>query len=342
MEKQILFASGEGGYLSYRIPAVIALPGGRVIAFCEGRVGGMCDYGTIHVLARMSEDGGRTFGPQFILAQDGENTVGNPAPVYDRETGAVRLLLNGNLKDGGEDEILRGKAPRTVLETVSTDGGKNWSPLRDLTADVKKKDWTWYAMGPGHAIQLRSGRLLVPCNHAVLGERETSGPYVSHAIYSDDHGKTWNLGADVGAFTNECSLAQLPDERVYMNMRSYHGKGCRAIAYSADGGQTWGALRLDEALPDPVCQGSVLYVQEADKLAFSNAADASRRTKLTLRLSADGGESWTQSVTIHDGPAAYSDIAALPNGKIGCLYECGEDQPYERIEWTILDMQEIK
>ena len=344
MKKHALFISGEGGYSAYRIPAVITLPDNRVIAFCEGRLGGLGDSGTIHIVARISRDGGCTWGEQRLVAADGENTVGNPCPVYDRDTGELHLLLNGNLKEGGEPEILQGKAPRTVLYTHSMDGGETWAPLRDLTAAVKKPNWTWYAMGPGHAQQLSDGRILIPCNHALLPGEENSGCYISHAIYSDDHGKTWNIGADVGQYTNECSLAQLPDGRIYMNMRSYHGEGCRAVAYSADRGESWGAIRLEHALPDPVCQGSVLAA--GDRLLFTNAADSRQRVCLTLRTSADAGETWSTGVTIHQGPAAYSDVTVLPDGRVGCLYECGDSEAryaaYERIEWAVLDADEVK
>ena len=344
MKKQALFVAGEGGYPSYRIPAVITLPGNRVVAFCEGRLGGLSDYGTIHIVAKISTDGGETFGEQFLVAADGENTVGNPCPVYDRDTGVIHLLLNGNLKEGGEHDILQGKAPRTVLYTRSADGGETWTPLRDLTADVKKPNWTWYAMGPCHAQQLKNGRILIPCNHAVLPGEENYGKYISHAIYSDDHGETWKLGADVGVCTNECSLTQLSDGRVYMNMRSYHGEGCRAIAYSTDGGETWGEVKLERALPDPVCQGNVLA--DGDRLLFSNAATPTKRERMTLRMSNDMGETWSEGVVIHAGPAAYSDVTVLPDGRVACFYECGDGEEryaaYQRLEWAILEADEVK
>ena len=122
MKKQTLFVAEEGGYAGYRIPAAIALPGTRVVVFCEGRLGGLSDYGTIHILARICTDGGETFGRAFLVAADGENTVGNPCPVFDRETGVLHLLLNGNLKDGGEAEILAGRAPRRVFSTCRIRG----------------------------------------------------------------------------------------------------------------------------------------------------------------------------------------------------------------------------
>lgn len=340
MQIQRLYETGSGPYWGYRIPSLITLPSGRVIAFSEARLAGISDNGTIDIAARISDDGGNTFGPVFLVARYGENTLNNPAPVFDRETGVLWLLLNGNLKDDGEVKVLYEGAGRTVVCACSKDGGQTWSPLQDLTPQVKKPDWTWYAMGPCHGAQLKSGRLIVPCNHAVRKPEGGSGPYISHTVYSDDHGKTWKIGGDVGENTNECSLAELPDGRLYMNMRSYHGKGMRAAAWSEDQGLSWLPLRLESQLPDPVCQGSVLAV--GDTLYFCNAADSKERRRLTLRKSLDGGSSWSPGTVIQPGPAAYSDLTLLPDGRIACLFEGGEKDAYEGIFLAALSPDEIK
>jgi sialidase-1 len=34
---------------------------------------------------------------------------------------------------------------------------------------------------------------------------------------------------------------------------------------------------------------------------------------------------------LHAGPSAYSDLAVLANGEIGCLYEAGRTHAYESI-----------
>ena len=36
---------------------------------------------------------------------------------------------------------------------------------------MKKPDWTWYATGPGIGIQMKSGRLIVPCDNYVAGSK---------------------------------------------------------------------------------------------------------------------------------------------------------------------------
>lgn len=329
-ESEALFVAGEGGYHSYRIPSLLVTLDGTVLAFCEGRKNGQGDAGKIDVLLRRSVDGGRTWGPATLVAEDGTNTVGNPCPVQDRRTGTIWLLLCRNTEHGDEREIKAGRAPRDVLLTKSEDDGRTWAPLTDITSAVKRADWTWYATGPCHGIQLRSGRLLIPCNHAVLDPQSgQSGPYIAHAIYSDDGGKTWELGEDAGPQTNECAAAELTDGTVYLNMRSYHGRNRRAESRSADGGRTWTPPELDEALVDPVCQGSVLRLSDGLVL-FSNAASATRDT-LTVRASRDGCRTWDDGVVLQTGPAAYSDLAETTDGAVLCLYECGERHPYERI-----------
>lgn len=340
MKLQYLYRTGEGPYHGYRIPTMITLDTGRIIAFAEGRLENMGDNGSIDIVARISDDGGASFGPLFPVAQFGKNTLNNPAPVYDRDTGMLWLLMNGNLKEDGEVKILWEGAGRTVVCASSRDGGSTWSELIDLTEQVKPKDWTWYAMGPCHGSQLKSGRLIIPCNHAVKKPEGGSGPYISHTVYSDDHGKSWHVGGDVGENTNECSLAQLPDGRLYINMRSYHGKGVRAAAWSTDEGISWQNLRLDSQLPDPVCQGTTLAV--GNTLYFCNAADSKERQRLTVRKSTDGGETWSAGTVIHSGPAAYSDLTLLPDGNIACLYEGGERDAYEGIFWAVLTPDEIK
>ena len=70
-----------------------------------------------------------------------------------------------------------------------------------------------------------------------------------------------------------------------------------------------------------------------DRLLFANPA-STRREKLTVRLSQDGGRTWPAAALLHPGPAAYSALAVLPDGRVGCLYECGGRAPYERITFA--------
>ena len=325
-----VYRAGEGGYQSYRIPALIRSSKGTLLAFCEGRRNSAADSGDIDVILRRSFDQGKTWGPVQTVADMGTDTVGNPAPVVDRKTGAILLLLTSNPGSVTERQINSGTAPagRSVWVVRSTDDGATWSAPVDITAEVKRPDWTWYATGPGNGIQLRSGRLVVACDH---NEREGDTRH-SHLIYSDDHGSTWKIGAIAAEKTNESAVAERRDGSLLLDMRSYHGKNRRAEQISRDGGLTLEPLRLADALIEPVCQASLISAGRG-RLLFSNPA-STKRENLTVRLSTDDGATWSQSQVVWSGPAAYSSLAMIGRHTFGLLYERGNKSPYESIVFT--------
>jgi sialidase-1 len=336
-----VFVSGTDGYHTFRIPAVIATPKGRLLAFCEGRKDGRGDAGNIDLVLKRSTDGGKTWDKMQVLFDDGPDTVGNPCPVVERSTGTVWLLLTKNLGADTQKQVLdkTSKGTRTVWVTKSTDDGVTWAKPAEITAAVKDPKWTWYATGPGCGIQLKSGRLVIPCDHYLEGTKARH----SHVIYSDDKGATWKLGGVLGEHTNECQVTERQDGSLLMNMRSYHGKNRRAVATSKDGGLTWGDVTLDDALVEPMCQASVISYGPAkeggkNRVLFSNPA-STKREKMTVRLSADDGATWSASKELFAGPSAYSALVALPDGKAGCLYEYGEKSPYEKIAFARFSLE---
>src|SRR5262249_34440674 len=150
-EQGPLFVSGKDGYHTYRIPALIVTKKGTLLAFCEGRKASGSDTGEIDVLLRRSFDNGKTWTRTQVVWHDGGNTCGNPCPVVDAKTGAIWLLLTHNLGRDNQWQILDGtsKGTRTVWVASSADDGTTWSKPVEITADVKKPAWTWYATGPG-------------------------------------------------------------------------------------------------------------------------------------------------------------------------------------------------
>lgn len=335
------FASGVGGYHTYRIPAVVATAKGAILAFAEGRKHGAGDSGDIDLLLRQSHDGGRTWEPVQVVVDSGPDTAGNPAPVVDPKTGTVWLLFSKNLGDRGEAEIVERGAPRTVWVVRSADGGATWSAPREITAQVKPPEWTWTATGPGHGIALRGGRLLVPCDHVLGRSRDYARSAYSHVIVSDDGGETWRLGGAFGPGTNECTAVEVAPDVVYANARNYVLPKRRAYAWSRDGGLTFETRRWDDALPEPVCHASAIGIPDPGgtaktRILFANPA-SERRERLTVRLSDAEWRTWPAARVIHEGPAAYSDLVLLPSGEVGCLYERGEKSPYEKIAFARFD-----
>ena len=207
LEQEELFVSGEGGYHTYRIPALVVSTEGTVLAFCEGRRHSSSDSGQIDLLLRRSDDDGHTWGAAQVVATEMDRTCGNPCPVVERVSGTIWLPFCKNLAAGHEGLITQGKAPRTVWLTHSEDAGLTWSEPREITATTKDPRWTWYATGPTHGIQLASGRLVVPCDHMVgVHFDRQKDPYHSHVIISDDAGASWRIGGIVDEGTNECAV----------------------------------------------------------------------------------------------------------------------------------------
>ncbi|MBL1080821.1 exo-alpha-sialidase [Streptomyces actinomycinicus] len=356
------YASGQGGYTTFRIPAVVKTRHGTVLAFAEGRHDGAADTGDIDVVLRRSTDGGCTWGRLTVVAAGQGDTRGNPAPVVDPRTGAVVLVTCGNGGTVTEAQIMRGEVTpeqgRRVYVQRSWDDGRHFSPPRDITAQVRLPGWRWYATGPGHAVALARGllgtRLLIPANHSAAppaGSHDSGREaryYGGHALYSDDIGRTWHLGFvdttyDGRTNTNETSAARLPDGRVYFSARDQNGTapGNRLDTYSGDGGRTLERpYAVQPALNDvPVVQGSVLQLRgPGAPLLFSAPSVPTARRALALWSSADAGRTFSRLLTLADRPAAYSDLVQLAPDTAGVLYETGTRGPYEFLEFRRLPL----
>ena len=327
-----VFTSGKGAYHTYRIPSTVVTSKGTLLAFCEGRKKSRSDTGDIDLVLRRSVDGGNTWKPMQVVWDDGPNTCGNPCPVVDSTTGTIWLLLTWNSGSLHESKIKPGfgRDSRRVFVSYSTDDGKTWAKPTEITSATKKNEWTWYATGPGAGIQLEkskhAGRLVIPCDHKLQINGDRS--FRSHVIYSDDHGKTWELGGIAPKpMVNECEVVELSDGRLLLNMRNYDkDTRARQVCFSDDGGLTWHDQRHDKQLIEPICQASIRRYswpgkKEDGVILFSNPASTSRRDKLTVRASYDDGQTWKHSKLIYIGGSAYSCLVILGDQTIGNLYE---------------------
>jgi sialidase-1 len=322
-----VFKAGNGGYHTFRIPALVVTSKGTLLAFAEGRKESRSDSGDIDIVLRRSHDRGKTWSDLQLVADHGSDTIGNPTPVVLRKSGTILLLLTANPAKAGEAQFMTG-APggtRTVWITSSRDDGRTWAPPREITSMAKKPEWGWYATGPGNAIELQDGRIVIPCDHTVKPTKTLH----SHVIYSDDGGKNWRIGGSAGADTDESAVIERADGSLLLNMRADHNlqgiaKKRRALALSKDRGATWSELTWDETLVEPVCQASLLrYDVRRRMVLFSNPAHDVKRMRMTVRLSYDDAATWPVARVVHPGPASYSSLAVLGDRTVGLLYERG-------------------
>jgi len=349
-----VFVSGTEGHKSYRIPAIIGLPDGTLLAFAEGRVKGSDDFGDVNIVLKRSSDNGRTWGEMSTIVDYDSLQAGNPAPVADLTDPDFpdgRIFLFYNTGNNHEGEVRKGNGYREVWYKTSADGGISWSEAVNITQQVHRplkpdvnpqynfsEDWRSYANTPGHAMQFSEGRykgrIVIAANHSTGEPNDNWEDYASHTFFTNDHGKTFRLGQTLTVpGSNEATAAEISGDRLMLNARNQKGDiKARIVAISNDGGEAWDNFFFDNMLPDPVCEGTILnigYHSGKAVLAFCNAADTVYRNNLTLRISYDDGVSWPVTVPVDksNNPAkqkdftAYSDIVRIGTDEIGILYE---------------------
>jgi sialidase-1 len=183
----------------------------------------------------------------------------------------------------------------------------------------------------------------------------------SHMVYSDDHGRTWQIGQSTaigppidpngvhlsaswvpGAYDwegCECLAVERPDGSLYLTVRNQAGhKRKKAYAISNDGGTSWSRLSLQDELPGPTCQSSIISLPHDEEgrsyilwSGITTSAPPAGRRDLTVFLSTDEAQSFFKSRLVHAGPSAYSDMTTLPDRSVLIFYEGGKTHRYGSI-----------
>jgi sialidase-1 len=321
----VVFAAGQLGYACYRIPAIETAPDGSLLAFAEARRYNGGDPGMegneIDLVMKRSVDNGVTWSEQRLIEHAGERwSAANPATLVDRKNHRMWLIYLRSKPGRDTDSSRPGTDDTQTLARHSDDNGLTWSEPMDLTAavrDMADPRWTCTVVGPGGAIQTRSGRLLLAAWKAK--------PYVDLCIYSDDHGRTWHRGEPVPGAEggDECSVVELSDGTILMDSRQERGPH-RWLSVSRDGGRTWSAP-APGLTATPVCCAIKRYTRKSrhedrDRLIWTGPKGPGRNA-LVARISYDEGRTFPIERLVDPGPSSYSDISLLKDGRVGVLYE---------------------
>jgi sialidase-1 len=365
LEKRDLFRAGEGGYATYRIPGLATTSRGVLLAYCEARKDARGDWGDIDIVLRRSRDGGRTWSEPRTIA-DVKEPARNPAAAQQKllRPGAEAAANNPvAIADGIRHQVhfLYCVDYARCFYMRSYDDGASFGPPREITSTFeafrREYDWKVLATGPGHGIQLRSGRLLVPIWLSTGEGMHGHRPSCVSTIYSDDHGATWQRGeiavnhgvayATPRSSPNsarrlvnpgESVAVELTDGRVMMNIRSESPERRRAVVVGRDGAAGWSTPIFDPQLYEPICMAAIVRVTaqpaaRRNRILFANPDSRhvpkqkdnwrGSRENMSVKLSYDEGKSWSVSKVLDPGIAGYPDLALGPDGSLFCLYERG-------------------
>lgn len=338
-------------YYGHRIPALGTTSSGTLIAVSDGRVYNNADLGgnnVIDVTIRRSFDNGETWRPlQVIVDHAGVEGGGDPCIVIDRETIPdtiyVFYLYSPNSPVIGlwaSGQGWDGSGTCQIRYVKSTDEGATWTSPVNLNPQVKSYDWYCALAAPGKGIQMNDGTLVVPGYY-----RLEDNSLNSYIFYSTDNGSSWSYSNSPrelqgGSSLEECTVVELVNGLLTLNMRSHRGLGYRAVSSTADLGETWSAIIDDAELPEPICQANLWRYKDPrlgdseNIILFSNPASSSR-TNMTVKISYDDCKTWPVSKQIYSGLSAYSCMTTLANGNIGLLYEA---DGYGRIKFASFNM----
>ncbi|XP_053335079.1 sialidase-4-like [Clarias gariepinus] len=368
--KTTLFKKEQGG-INYRIPAVIYIKDAQTfLAFAEKRTSSNDHDATFLFMRRGTrQNGSIQWSPIHELGTaclPGHRTM-NPCPVYEKESKTIFLFFICVLGNTSENhQICTGKNKARLCYVTSQDNGHNWRSTTDLTESVighEIRNWATFAVGPGHGIQMRSGRLVVPAYVYYLSRKDNhcspSTTSQAFAFYSDDRGTTWQFGERVNTESNECLMAEIIDREgrshLYCNARST--KGCRVESLSESDGKAFGTPRFPQNLLESGngCQGSVISItapKEQKKLTsdienwllYSHPTDRTKRKNLGVYLNKSplGVSGWSNPWIIHHGPSGYSDLTTCEKpDHFACLMECGTKSDFDEIAFVEFSLCDI-
>jgi sialidase-1 len=330
----VVFPNGPDSLKGEALPvhrnvSLVRSNAGTLLAFTGHRPNGSEDEDDMDVHLRRSTDGGETWGPVIVVADDGMNPSKTQVAVV-LPSGRIMLFWLWNAWIPAESF----RTTRQVFVTHSDDDGLTWSPHRNITGQVYRSNWTWYGLGPGPAFVKQrppnAGRLIIPARHGVRG-----APGQPHIIFSDDNGETFQLGGELDS-GNESTAVEQSDGSILFNAR-LSSIDHRYAGISYDGGLSFPYQFIDYQLPGAgACQASLLEhsfnpLTGKSNILFSNPDDINERINGTIKLSEQDGNpgTWVRKFRYSDPAPAfsgYSDIAVMnTSGDIGIVWEFGSN-----------------
>lgn len=296
---------------------------------------GFADDSSAHIAARISTDGGRTWGEKFVLQPNiGRRNVMSVSLLRKRNGELLFFFLK---KDGPDD--LSVWMRRAIREPDL------WSsPTKVSTLPG------YHVMNNDRVVELSSGRLLAPVAHTPDIRRHYRRQKALCYI-SDDGGKTWRPGRGSARLPKSAAMepgvVELKDGRLLMIIRTSLGR--IYASYSRDGGDTWSAPE-PTALVAPAAPASIERIPSTGDLLIiwiNNPKGAragwKERSPLAAAISRDDGRTWSKPRNIEDDPRAsfgYCSITFL-NRRVLLTYYVWRDGARRGFERTSLKFRSL-
>ena len=358
---QVLFQTAASDTIPYRIPAVSVMHNGDILALTDYRLcGNDIGYGRVDIHGRISRNGGRSWGKEFVLIEGSgvsgatDCGFGDAAMVADRESGDVLVIMVCGETVYWHETTTR-QNPNRIAVLRSSDNGRTWSAWEEITESV----YTLFDDSMHGCVQscfVGSGKILQSKqikvgSHYRIYAALCARPNGNRVIYSDDFGHTWHALGGPDALPvpqgDEPKCEELPDGRVVISSRAWGGRYFNIFEYSdiTSGAGTWGEAagsgkRVNGcASLENACNGEILIVPAVRKsdrkkvhLALQSVPLGPQRANVGIyykELPEDIASitptsfaaDWEKPYQVSDTTSAYSTMLQLKNGNIAFYYE---------------------
>jgi sialidase-1 len=299
------FARATAEHPRHSEAAVIELKDGSLfIAWQQYNPGhkGDSDFAPNHILSRVSQDGGRTWGDERMLVRTGPDEINvYSAGLVRLPSGEIVLSFMRNYKfaKAGDHDY-----PPSAAECwASADEGQTWQPRGVIWKEMQAQ------FASSTLKRLSTGRLVVPIS-ADVGKKGGQH-WQAGAAYSDDGGKTWRVSGKLAEVPRrgamEPQIEELKDKRLLMVMRTQMGAIWRS--HSADGGQTWSPGESTGIEAPESCPNLTRIPSTGDLLLIYNpvhdpkwVSHGGKRTPLAAAVSKDDGRTWSKPRAVETDP----------------------------------------
>lgn len=356
-KETILYNSSNTKKAPYRIPAIVTMSNGEILAISDYRPGGndVGNGGEVDIYARISNDNGATWSgddntphdntSNIIKVADGTSSLayGDAAVAAHPETGDVLVLCVG----GNSTKFASATTSTTNYYTYmfrSSDYGRTWTST-NVTSTFKGSN-SLLKNKKVCSMFFASGRLLVSKHtpgrvYGAILTREYNSGYANYnyVFYTDDFGQNWSmLGSDYAiSGADEAKLEELPNGDILISSRTSGGRNFNIYSAST---QSWGTQQKVDFTDGNATNGELMIYRGVYKVGETTGATydimlqslptASNRAKVSVFYRpvenkqysvSEIASGWVKGIEVYDGNSAYSAMTIMPNGEIGFLYE---------------------
>ncbi len=345
LTRQLVWAPKENKSAHYRIPAIVYLENGSLVASIDKRKNSEYDLPEdIDVEVKISNDLGKTWSKPITVAKGIEGHGFGDAGIATDGKNIYMVMVAGS---GLWFYPSSAKKPLEMYFAMSEDGGKTWTKPREITEQVYTNRYpNGGFFGSGNGIVMKNGRIAFVA--AMRINSQWGGQMDNVVVYSDDKGKTWHSSPVARANGDESKIEELADGRLLISSRNrLGGANARTFVLSSDGGETWSKPATWQELMGNACNaGFRRYTKGYEHKSWAKGKEewllhtlpsSDKREKLRIYLSQDNGKTWPISREICHGEAVYSEIAILSDGTIALISE-ENDRPGFDIYYTHITM----